>query len=151
MEKIVKDGNIIAPYKGRAIRHERPVWVYRNLRGDSAHKYSLRQGGLVVAHATRVMLTDVRFVINKAGQKRVRLEKRKNVHAFVVGRVSLKGAMGTTAADTFQVKVVYNPYEMDGFHGILAGIDKPFPVGSAMAAIINEKGVSACYTSRLDN
>ena len=60
------------------------VRVYKNL-----HKgcYSVKQGGLVKVHADNVTLEDVKFIVSKIGQERVRKEKRKNVHAFVEGFV----------------------------------------------------------------
>lgn len=59
--------------------------VYRNLhRGD----WSIREGGLVVAHRDFVLVEDARFVVQPAGRARVLREKRKNVHAFVRGEVS---------------------------------------------------------------
>ena len=63
------------------IDHDRTVRVYRNL-----HKkcYSIQQDGLVKAHATELYLFDSVFQVNKKGRERVLVEKKKNVHAFVV-------------------------------------------------------------------
>ncbi len=61
------------------------VRVYRNL-----HKkcVSVKQGGIVRCHATNVVLKDCKFIVSEAGQRRVREEGRKNVHAFVEGYVA---------------------------------------------------------------
>ena len=62
----------------------KPVRVYRNL-----HKQviSVKQGGLVRCHADNVVLHFCKFIVSKAGQKRVRDEKRKNVHEYIEGLV----------------------------------------------------------------
>ena len=101
----------------------RKVRVYRNL-----HKkcFSIKQDGLVACHADHVTLQTCKFIISKAGQKRVRQDQQKNVHAFVEGYV-----VDTKAADlevdgevtdgqlmsglTNWETLYYNPYECDGF------------------------------------
>jgi hypothetical protein len=101
----------------------RKVRVYRNL-----HKkcFSIKQDGLVRCHADGVTLQECKFIISKAGQKRVREQEQKNVHAFVEGYV-----VDTIAADrevdgevtdgqlmsglTNWETLYYNPYECDGF------------------------------------
>lgn len=66
------------------INPERPVFVYRNL-----HKkcLSVQQDGIVRCHVDNIVLEDAEFRVSKAGQKRVRDEKKKNVHAKVKGMV----------------------------------------------------------------
>tara|TARA_R110000851_G_scaffold2316_5_gene9103 strand:- start:28 stop:531 length:504 start_codon:yes stop_codon:yes gene_type:complete len=100
-----------------------PVRVYRNLHKDC---FSVKQGGLVRCHADSVTLQNVKFIVSKAGQRRVRDEKKKNVHAFVEGYVA-----DTRKADKYVdgewsdeeiengfsnwMCAYYNPYECDGF------------------------------------
>ena len=56
--------------------------VYYNLH----HKtFSIQQSGRVKAHSDGIVLDDVRFLVGKAGQKKVRETGRKNVHARVSG------------------------------------------------------------------
>ena len=99
------------------------VRVYRNLHKDC---FSVKQDGLVRCHADNVTLFNVEFIVSKAGQRRVRDEKKKNVHAFVEGFV-----VDTREADNYvdgnwsdeQIEngfthwqcAYYNPYECDGF------------------------------------
>jgi hypothetical protein len=101
----------------------RKVRVYRNL-----HKkcFSIKQDGLVACHADHVTLQGCKFIISKAGQKRVREQEQKNVHAFVEGYI-----VDTKAADlevdgevtdgqlmsglTNWETLYYNPYDCDGF------------------------------------
>lgn len=101
----------------------RKVRVYRNLHKDC---FSVKQDGLVRCHADGVTLQECKFIVSKAGQKRVREQQQKNVHAFVEGYV-----VDTTAADrevdgevtegqlmsglTNWQKAYYNPYTCDTF------------------------------------
>ena len=92
----------------------RKVFVYKNLHKNC---WSIKQDGLVKAHATELNLYNCVFKISRAGQNRVRKEKRKNVHA---------GIKGVIKDDTFErvwndlpedmmVEVTYNPYKTDSF------------------------------------
>jgi hypothetical protein len=49
--------------------------------------------GRIVGYAEAVILTDVEFRVRESGRQRVLRERRKNVHAFVVGSCELS-AMG---------------------------------------------------------
>jgi len=131
------------PYKDRQLDETKPVYVYRNLRGDAEHKYSVRQNGLVVAHIDKVLLVDVTFVVNPKGQQRVRATKRKNVHAFIKGVISDSG-MGTNSSGKLAGKITYNPYTDSGFMCYNL-VSKPFKVNGAMCVIINSFGVTASY------
>jgi len=93
---------------------EREVFVYKNLHKNC---WSIKQDGLVKAHTTELNLYNCAFKISKAGQDRVRKEKRKNVHA---------GIKGVIKDDTFErvwsdlpedmmVEVTYNPYKNNSF------------------------------------
>ena len=62
----------------------KPVWVYRNL---TRNLFSVMQGGLVVAHAERLYLKDVRFHIRHYGRRKVIRTGQKNVHAFIIGHL----------------------------------------------------------------
>ena len=99
------------------------VRVYRNLHKDC---FSVKQDGLVRCHANHVTLRDCKFIVSKAGQKRVRDEGRKNVHAFVEGFLAdtreadaiVDGTKSDTeiweGASNWQ-KAYYNPYTCDTF------------------------------------
>lgn len=104
------------------------VWVYFNL-----HKklFSIRHKGKVIAHLDKVFLTNAIFKVSEAGRKRVIRDKRKNVHAYVVGNIengNLKKGLGLT----------YNPYLFENF---VTEIDQK-PVRSAkkvMLQVTNKK------------
>ena len=103
--------------------------VYRNL-----HKkcFSVKQNNRVLVHADSVSLEEVKFIVSKAGQKRVRDEKKKNVHAFIEGyvvdaREADKNVDGHLSDSEIWEglsnwkSVVYNPYKYDGFTDVSNG------------------------------
>lgn len=92
------------------------VEVYWNLH---KHLYSVRalegpNKGRVIAHSYGVTLTDVKFVVQPAGRDRVRREGKKNVHAFVRGRIANRD-FGDCHVQFNDSKVTYNPYVYDTF------------------------------------
>jgi hypothetical protein len=133
------DDNIVYSYKGRNIDLEKPIKVYKNLHKDC---YSIKQGTLVVAHAERLCLSNVEFLVNEKNRQKVIKTKQKNVHAFIKGYYETSG-MGTTAekADC-GLQVYYNPYKTSSF------IDKILekPLKGARFVVLNEHGVRASYT-----
>ena len=60
------------------------VMVYYNLH---KHTFSVTYNSKVIMHADYVKLGDVEFRVRKGGKERVRSEKAKNVHAFVIGKL----------------------------------------------------------------
>ena len=61
------------------------VKVYFNLHLDCLSVIDA-ETGLLYCHAHRVELHDAKFRVQEAGRQRVLREKRKNVHAYVVGK-----------------------------------------------------------------
>ena len=86
------------------------VRVYWNLH---KHTWSIQscKSGLVIDHKQHLTLLDAKFVVRKGGQKRVREEGKKNVHAFAVGY--LTNSKQRSYHDWDRVK--YNPYTDDYF------------------------------------
>jgi hypothetical protein len=96
---------------------DKPVRVYRNL-----HKQliSVKQDGLVRCHTDNVVLHFCKFIVSKAGQKRVRDEKRKNVHAYIEGVVV--DARETDNLLRFEWSTLYyNPYKTDFWEEYVSG------------------------------
>jgi len=81
--------------------HGKRVSVYRNLHNGL---FSVWHQGRVLAHVPEIHLKDVQFRVRESGRQKVLREKRKNVHAFVIGTVDAQPS--TTA----QTPVTYNPY-----------------------------------------
>lgn len=122
------------------------VEVYRNLRhGRNARPlYSIRRpGGRVIYRRHRVLLSGAGFVVHEAGRQRALREGRKNVHAFVRGRLAdSRGAFGIDANSRrdLPTKITYNPFQAGRFLG-----EDGAPVKAARAVLLNERGMSACY------
>ena len=79
--------------------------VYRNLRTGT---WSLRRDGVVIDHPHTVVIKDATFVVQPAGNRRVRQEGRTNVHAFVRGERVYMDARHLTP---HMRKATYNPYK----------------------------------------
>jgi len=94
------------------------VFVYFNLHKKCFSIKALEGQfkGLVIGHTNRVLLSDVTFKVSAAGRRRVLAEKRKNVHAGVVGHVADKGAYPVHERYTMLgTAITYNPYLYDSF------------------------------------
>ena len=84
--------------------------VYFNLREKNLSVLDYKTNK-VTKKVTQAYLTNALFVVRKSGNKRVREEGRKNVHAFVNGIIQPKPPL---SFDGYAF-VRYNPYEMDFF------------------------------------
>ena len=98
------------------IDRAKTVRVYRNLHKNCV---SVKQGGIVRCHATNVVLKDCKFIVSEAGQRRVRNEGKKNVHAFIEGYV-VSASKANELLDFGWETVYYNPYTTD--HWLLANV-----------------------------
>jgi hypothetical protein len=71
----------------------------------------------VTRHADEIMLADVKFKVYEKGRQRVLSEKRKNVHAFIIGNLVEQ------VPDDEMTTVRYNPYQLERFHDGTGYID----------------------------
>lgn len=83
----------------------RRVQVYRNLHTG---KWSVRQGGKVVAHLHRIDLKDARFLVQPAGRRRTVETGQKTVHATISGYVTEPFVLVGEA-------ITYNPFKYETF------------------------------------
>ena len=90
------------------------VMVYYNLH---KHTFSVTYSGKVIIHADYVKLDDVEFRVREGGKSKVRDEKRKNVHAFVIGNLIdyCEFPCEDLAEPEDSVVVTYDPYKYDSF------------------------------------
>lgn len=120
--------------------------AYRNLRNG---KWSVQQRDgstvQVVLHADNVYMGVCSFVVQEKGNQRVRLEQRKNVHAFVRGVLldAPTGVLGS-ADMSGMVEVTYNPYKYTSF----VRKDTKQPVQNAPFVMLRADGTvwAACPT-----
>lgn len=90
------------------------VMVYYNLH---KHTFSITYQNKVILHADYVKLSDVEFRVRPGGKQRVRDEKSKNVHAFVIGKLIdfCEYPCENIPDDTNKMVVTYNPYKYESF------------------------------------
>ena len=88
----------------------------------------------VVDHVEQIWLGDAKFKVSEAGRQRVIKNKRKNVHAFIIGEIT--NGFKSLDLDPF-LTVRYNPYEMDKFQC------QNKDISSAKTVIINGRHVYA--------
>jgi hypothetical protein len=140
------------------------VQVYRNLNNGLISIQDLSTG-LVLGHASAVDMEEASFIVREAGRQQVIKEKRKNVHAFVRGKVidvrnfkpfkgrgegieddspyawmnSTKLQRGSMLVTT--TRVSYNPYKAP--HFVTPEGDE---VDYAQLCTIQSDGIINCYT-----
>jgi hypothetical protein len=90
------------------------VMVYYNLH---KHTFSVTYDSKVIMYADYVKLGDVEFRVRKGGKERVRSEKSKNVHAFVIGKLLdyCEYPCDEIPTPSSDKVVTYNPYKNDTF------------------------------------
>lgn len=91
----------------------RKCWSVKALEGPSK--------GRVIRHTEDIILSNCTFKVSEAGRQRVLKERRKNVHAGVVGTILNPDALVGTICDI--VPVTYNPYKFSTF--VTKPDDKP--------------------------
>ena len=96
----------------KLINQNKPVDVYRNLHNDC---WSVRQNARVVCHVDYITLRDCKYIVQPAGRRRVLIERRKNVHAFVRGYVCSPRDSDWTPPFSWDY-VKYNPYKAGSFY-----------------------------------
>ena len=90
------------------------VMVYYNLH---KHTFSVTYDSKVIIHADYVKLEDAEFRVRPGGKEKVRSEKSKNVHAFVIGKLLdyCEYPCDNLPITNFGKIVTYNPYKYDSF------------------------------------
>lgn len=90
------------------------VMVYYNL---NKHTFSVQKKGLVVLHADYIKLKDVEFRVRQGGKEKVRREKSKNVHAFVIGDLVefCQYPCDNVPEEPVGEIVTYDPYKYESF------------------------------------
>lgn len=90
------------------------VMVYYNLH---KHTFSVTLKGVVILHADYVKLGNVEFRVRQGGKEKVRSEKSKNVHAFVIGNLLdyCVYPCENIPSEPNNKIVTYNPYKYDSF------------------------------------
>ena len=107
------------------------VKTYRNLHKQCWSVVAMEgeNKGRVIAHPQFLQMKNVEFRVQPAGRRRVLRERRKNIHAYVIGSF-----VPSTAHEVWD-KIRYNPYKFETF------VDKNGdPVRSADGVFLNTDG-----------
>ena len=94
------------------------VRVYRNLTKKTISIQDAKTN-LVIMYSDAVSLSNCKFVVREGGREKVLREKRKSVHAFVVGELDdvYKSPEGEDRRGIRQAS--YNPYKFGYFYDVL--------------------------------
>lgn len=112
--------------------------IYRNLHKKCfSVQTKSEKGWRVKEHKHSILIENASFKVIESGRQKVLREKKKNVHAFVVGQMS------ELHIDQFKkenlINLSYNPYKMDSFYIKETGE----PVKNAKFVFLSEKGIFA--------
>lgn len=91
------------------------VRVYYNLHKHVWSIKSMERGpkyNRVITHREHLEITDAKPVVSLAGQRRVREEGKKYVHAYIEGNWGLT----STPINSSMHRITYNPYKDKGFN-----------------------------------
>jgi hypothetical protein len=132
---------VITPYKGREVRPGDLVKIRWNLRtgGWSIMATNGTMRDRVVAHADKVQLADVEFLVSEARRQRALTTGQRNAHAFAVGILldpssDAHGTSTTRASYRYERRgtFVTANYEDAVYHAAYAdfGVDGQMFVGS---------------------
>jgi len=122
------------------------VRVYWNLHKKMWSVQDVKSGK-VVAHRQFITIRDAKFVVRKGGQKRVRQEGKKNVHAFAVGYVNDEYNINNIKAKPNPrfnwYRVTYNPYKHDYFMLEEDEVPRDWVGDIHMESLYHEHGVAS--------
>ena len=117
------------------------VFVYWNLHRSCWSVKALQgpQRGRVIAHESMLTLRGCTFKVSESGRQRVIRDKRKNVHAGVVGTWAGDGSTAMAWARGAVAHVTYNPYRFSTF------VDRETlaPITGASLAHLHDRKVTA--------
>lgn len=90
------------------------VMVYYNL---NKRTFSVKHNEKVIMHSDYVKLGDVEFRVRSGGRDKVRSEKVKNVHAFVIGTLLdyHEYPFDSLPVTNLHRIVTYDPYKFNSF------------------------------------
>lgn len=100
-------------YKGRKMEVMQEVKVYFNLH-KKMFSVKCAETGLVLAHGNDIVLAEPKFEVHQKGRERVIKEQKKNVHAYVTGKILQASPLPLETSEGMK-EVYYNPYKTDKF------------------------------------
>lgn len=141
---------------GRELRAGDAVDCYRNLNRPHSFSVKSRQGifkGLVTDYGRAIVIAYPSFVVGEKSRQRVILERRKNVHSYVRGKLvdMFDGDLLLTNVPAY-IRASYSPYAGNSFFQLdrddefkpISGSIKPLPssvLENTSLAIVNGSDV----------
>jgi len=127
------------------------VFIYFNLHRKCFSVKALEgaKKGLVVAHVSDAIVYNPTFKVSEAGRQRVLRERKKNVHAGVVGQWFEGEFNAKRCAELMEYTgraVTYNPYRFDSF--VYKNTETPINDQPRVAALHSD-GVKASIFANL--
>jgi hypothetical protein len=121
------------------IDSSKPVRVFKNSKHGC---YNIMQNGKIKASAKQIWLKDVEFLVRESGRQRMLRERRKNIHAYVVGELLdfVHPEDAKTLARLEGRNATYNPYRFSSF----VDRETEAPLKTANMAQLDERGVTYC-------
>lgn len=116
------------------------VFVYWNLHRGMWSVKALEgpDKGRVIHRLPEVLLYEAEGKVSEAGRQRVLRERKKNVHAGIVGRLRSADRSITFHIEDIGDRITYNPYKYDSF---VHAVDGSKFEGSAYAALCSDRSV----------
>lgn len=116
------------------------VFVYWNLHRKlwSVKALEGKDKGRVINHMPSVLLYNAEGKVSEAGRQRVLRERRKNVHAGIVGHLRSADRRVTYHIEDIGDRITYNPYKYERF--VHTVDESPFE-GSAYALLTADRAV----------
>lgn len=121
------------------IDQSKPVRVFKNPKRDC---YNIMQNGRVKANAKQIWLKDAEFLVRESGRQRMLRERRKNIHAYIVGEL-----LAYVQPEDEQMierlegrNATYNPFQYSSF----VDCETEAPLKTAQMVQLDERGVTYC-------
>jgi hypothetical protein len=110
------------------------MWSVKALEGEHKNR--------VITHTRHLALMDCTFKVSEAGRQRVLRERRKNVHAGIVGTApkSILTAIKSDYMAGDGVPITYNPYKYDSF---VSKLDDTRKIKQAKIVTLFDRSVTA--------
>ena len=118
------------------------VFVYFNLHRKCFSIKALEGAnkGRVIAHRNEALVFDATFKVSEVGRQRVLRERKKNVHAGVVGHwIGAEDGGDRASIDHIVMNgtpITYNPYKYDSFVHLYG--EHPIKTGRLVALTVTE-------------
>lgn len=120
------------------IPNDHKVYVYKNLHKDkwSVRNHQVGEKRLVLGHTETLLLSTCTFHVSEKGRQRVLRDKRKNVHAGIVGLIQ-NNVWGWDTSYELATEITYDPYRHTNF--VIKGTHEPVHTAALVLLLCDEE------------